>query len=141
MRDTLDTAECHPGRSVGRPRDGLSQRELAAQAGLSVGAVRDLEQGRTAWPREQSVLRLARALSLGQRERDELAALRAAAAGGRAVIKNCGSYTATTDNTSHPCQWSPNAKEKGGNYCSRAWQYNGGGNYEEIAEECIDAHS
>jgi hypothetical protein len=61
--------------------------------------------------------------------------------GPNGVIKNCGSYTATTDNTSHPCRWSPNAKEKGGNYCSRAWQYNGGGNYEEIAEECVDVHS
>jgi DNA-binding SARP family transcriptional activator/tetratricopeptide (TPR) repeat protein/DNA-binding XRE family transcriptional regulator len=61
-----------------RESAGLSQQQLAARAGLSVGAVRDLEQGRTARPRAQSVLRMARALGLGQRESDELAALRTA---------------------------------------------------------------
>ena len=30
---------------------GLTQRALAERSGVSVGAIRDLEQGRTGWPR------------------------------------------------------------------------------------------
>lgn len=43
---------------------GLTQQQLAALAGLSVAALRDLEQGRTRWPRPGSAQRLARALGL-----------------------------------------------------------------------------
>lgn len=43
---------------------GLSQRQLAERAQLSVGVVRDLEQGRTSWLRDESVRRLADALAL-----------------------------------------------------------------------------
>lgn len=42
----------------------LNQRELAAAAGVSVGALRDLEQGRTLWPRWETVQALASALGL-----------------------------------------------------------------------------
>jgi DNA-binding SARP family transcriptional activator/transcriptional regulator with XRE-family HTH domain len=51
---------------------GLSQRGLAAAAGLSIGAVRDLEQGRTLWPRWGSVEGLAEALQLDAQQHDQL---------------------------------------------------------------------
>src|SRR5450631_1633667 len=54
----------------------LSQRELAARSGLSVTAVRDLEQGRSRRPRAGSLAALARALGLDAEQ--------AAALGGRA---------------------------------------------------------
>jgi hypothetical protein len=43
---------------------GLTQRQLAALAGISVAALRDLEQGRIRQPRAESVARLARVLGL-----------------------------------------------------------------------------
>jgi DNA-binding SARP family transcriptional activator len=53
-------------RLAGRRRTaGLTQRQLAAAARVSVGVVRELEQGLTTRPRPESVRRLARAL--GQR--------------------------------------------------------------------------
>jgi DNA-binding SARP family transcriptional activator/transcriptional regulator with XRE-family HTH domain len=51
---------------------GLTQRQLAVAAGVSLGAVRDLEQGRTACPRWGTVESVAAALQVGQRERAEL---------------------------------------------------------------------
>src|SRR6266702_7095064 len=47
-----------------RRESGLTQRELAAKAGLSVAALRDFEQGRRHRPRPNSVTALARALGL-----------------------------------------------------------------------------
>ena len=52
-----------------RRRAGLAQRELAARAGLSVRALRDIEQGRVRRPRMGSVHRLVDALSLTGLER------------------------------------------------------------------------
>ena len=49
---------------AGRRSAALSQQALADLAGLSLGAVRDLEQGRTRWPRRASLRRLAQVLSL-----------------------------------------------------------------------------
>jgi DNA-binding SARP family transcriptional activator/tetratricopeptide (TPR) repeat protein/transcriptional regulator with XRE-family HTH domain len=43
---------------------GLTQLQLADAAGVSVGAVRDLEQGRTEQPRQRSVQRIAAALGV-----------------------------------------------------------------------------
>lgn len=55
------------GRDIRRYRQaaGLSQRQLAEAARLGLGTLRDLEQGRTLWPRWDSVEALAAALGLG----------------------------------------------------------------------------
>jgi DNA-binding SARP family transcriptional activator/tetratricopeptide (TPR) repeat protein/DNA-binding XRE family transcriptional regulator len=55
-----------------RQKAGLTQRQLAAAAGVSVGVVRDLEQGRTTRPHGESVRRLARALRLSRRQARDL---------------------------------------------------------------------
>jgi DNA-binding SARP family transcriptional activator/DNA-binding XRE family transcriptional regulator len=55
-----------------RARRGLTQRELAVAAGVGLGTVRDLEQGRTRWPRWGTLESVAAALDVGQRERTEL---------------------------------------------------------------------
>lgn len=57
-----------------RYASGLTQGQLADAAGLSVGLLRDLEQGRTQSPRWGSVEALARALGLGTDERAHFAA-------------------------------------------------------------------
>src|SRR5215469_7919149 len=51
---------------------GLTQRELASQAGISLGALQDLEQGRTSRPRRQSLDRLAAVLGLTDDQHEEL---------------------------------------------------------------------
>jgi transcriptional regulator with XRE-family HTH domain len=43
---------------------GLTQRELARSAGIGVGTVRDLEQGRTRTPHPDSVIALSRVLPI-----------------------------------------------------------------------------
>lgn len=53
---------------------GFTQEQLAGAAGLSVGLVRDLEQGRTQSPRWGSVEALALAMGLREQERAQLAA-------------------------------------------------------------------
>ena len=50
----------------------LTQHQLAKNAGVSVGLVRDLEQGRTTRPHRESVLRLASALGLNRQQSREL---------------------------------------------------------------------
>jgi DNA-binding SARP family transcriptional activator/DNA-binding XRE family transcriptional regulator len=50
----------------------VTQRELAAAAGMSIGALRDLEQGRTRSPRWGTLEDLAAVLGLGQAQRAEL---------------------------------------------------------------------
>jgi len=47
---------------------GITQQELAGQAGLSVGALRDIEQGRTKLPRPAAARRLFTALGLPEAE-------------------------------------------------------------------------
>jgi DNA-binding SARP family transcriptional activator/transcriptional regulator with XRE-family HTH domain/tetratricopeptide (TPR) repeat protein len=59
-----------------RREAGLTQRELAARAGLSVAALRDFEQSRRHRPRANSLAALARALSL---DSDQAASLGRAA--------------------------------------------------------------
>lgn len=56
-----------------RQAANFSQAELAARAGISVAALRDLEQGRRRRPRQQTVARLCRALSLDDAQARELA--------------------------------------------------------------------
>ncbi|GAA1673609.1 hypothetical protein GCM10009830_19910 [Glycomyces endophyticus] len=51
-----------------RERAGLTQRELAERSGVSLAAVRDLEQGRSGRPRRESARRLASALGLPPEE-------------------------------------------------------------------------
>ena len=54
-----------------RLRRGMTQGELASSCGLSVAAIRDLEQQRTRLPRQRSVRALADALKLETEKRDE----------------------------------------------------------------------
>src|SRR5215471_5642701 len=53
---------------------GITQAQLASEAGLSLGLVRDLEQGRTLSPRWSSMEALTLALGLAQQERARLTA-------------------------------------------------------------------
>lgn len=55
-----------------RRRAGLTQQEAAELAGLSVGALRDIEQGRVSRPRASTLRRLAGVLELSRAERDDL---------------------------------------------------------------------
>lgn len=58
-----------------RERGGLTQRDLAGRSGVSLAAIRDLEQGRSRRPRRASVRSLVRALGLtGEDEARFLAA-------------------------------------------------------------------
>lgn len=68
-----------------RLRTGLSQQDLAARAGMSVRALRDLEQGRVARPRAQSVQRLVAALDLPATDRDLVLAAMSGETGGGAL--------------------------------------------------------
>jgi DNA-binding SARP family transcriptional activator len=52
---------------------GLTQGELAQRAGISLGAIRDLEQGRTLSPRSSSLNRIVQALGLDSDSTDEVA--------------------------------------------------------------------
>ena len=52
---------------------GLTQGELARRAGISLGAVRDLEQGRTVSPRTGSLTRIVEVLGLDPDSTDEVA--------------------------------------------------------------------
>jgi transcriptional regulator with XRE-family HTH domain len=61
-----------------RTAAGLTQRQLAGRAGVSLGALEDMEQGRTRRPRREALSRLAAALRLSPAELEELT--RAAAA-------------------------------------------------------------
>jgi DNA-binding SARP family transcriptional activator/DNA-binding XRE family transcriptional regulator len=66
-----------------RRSSGLTQLELASRAGVSAGAIRDLEQGRTGRPLPGSLARLATALDLSRAQVGELQ--RAPVAGGLLV--------------------------------------------------------
>ncbi len=74
-----DCAARPPGRlavltQASRQIAGLTQRQLAARAGISLGALQDLEQGRTTRPRRELLARLAEALELSESQFTELAA-------------------------------------------------------------------
>jgi len=55
-----------------REAAGLTQRQLASRAGVSLGAVQDIEQGRTIRPRLASLARLAAALRLSSGQLEEM---------------------------------------------------------------------
>src|SRR5262245_32589114 len=57
-----------------RAAAGLTQEELATRAGLSPKGISDLERGARRAPRRDTVLLLAEALALGERERGIFAA-------------------------------------------------------------------
>lgn len=61
---------------------GLTQRELADGAGMSVAAVRDLEQGRRLGPRRKSLYRLGNALGLDEAQLGDFIRAAQEAAGG-----------------------------------------------------------
>ncbi|TCC24652.1 BTAD domain-containing putative transcriptional regulator [Kribbella speibonae] len=65
-----------------RQEAGVTQRDLAGRAGVSIAAVRDLEQGRTRSPKDSSIEALAEALELTG---PDIASLQAAARTHRAV--------------------------------------------------------
>jgi DNA-binding SARP family transcriptional activator/tetratricopeptide (TPR) repeat protein/DNA-binding XRE family transcriptional regulator len=78
--DNVDTTAKHTGFGellrAGRRAAGMNQQQLADRAGVSVSAIRDLEQGRTRRPRAQVLDALVAALDLTG---DTAAAFRAAA--------------------------------------------------------------
>jgi DNA-binding SARP family transcriptional activator/DNA-binding XRE family transcriptional regulator len=55
-----------------RRHAGLTQRDLADRTGLSTGAIRDLEQGRTRSPKSDSIDAIAAALALNGRDASSL---------------------------------------------------------------------
>ena len=67
-----------PGALIRAHREakGLTQRQLAQAAGVSIGVVRDLEQGLTGRPRAATVQRLAAALELNEARAAQLLAAR-----------------------------------------------------------------
>jgi DNA-binding SARP family transcriptional activator/tetratricopeptide (TPR) repeat protein/DNA-binding XRE family transcriptional regulator len=71
-----DQASSRVGMAIRRRRlaAGLTQRELAERAGVSVRGLRDLEQGRIRQPRAASVRKLADALALPPAQREALLA-------------------------------------------------------------------
>jgi DNA-binding SARP family transcriptional activator/DNA-binding XRE family transcriptional regulator len=77
--------ESHDGFASGRAADlirefryraGLTQREVAALAGISIGGLCDLEQGRVLRPRPDTLRRLASALGLSAFEKAQLIRVR-----------------------------------------------------------------
>src|SRR4051812_12537808 len=73
--------ECSTSRSLGdlvkhfRRRAALTQREAADRAKMSIGGLCDVEQGRVARPRPDTLRRLAGALELSSSEAAELSRL------------------------------------------------------------------
>lgn len=65
---------------------GLTQRQLASTAAVSLGALRDLEQGRTLFPRCGLVEDISAALGMDQRERADLVRAWRTALGRGAVV-------------------------------------------------------
>ncbi len=65
---------------------GLTQRQLASRAGVSLGAVQDIEQGRTIRPRPGSLTRLAAALRLSNGQLEEMVSASIAAGLARPAV-------------------------------------------------------
>ncbi|MCL2796009.1 MAG: helix-turn-helix transcriptional regulator [Microbacteriaceae bacterium] len=71
-RDRVDPVAVGLPAGPGRRAPGLRREELAALAGVSVDYIVRLEQGRATNPSPQMLQALARALRLGEQERDHL---------------------------------------------------------------------
>jgi tetratricopeptide (TPR) repeat protein/transcriptional regulator with XRE-family HTH domain len=83
--------------SACRQQARLSQQDLAERSGLSIRAISNLERGRTRWPYQDSVRRLADALELRGAARAEFIA-----AAGRRVVHGGDADELTPDRTSRP---------------------------------------
>jgi DNA-binding SARP family transcriptional activator/tetratricopeptide (TPR) repeat protein/DNA-binding XRE family transcriptional regulator len=96
VRDTVLLATLVRGLRQGA---GLTQRELAARAGLSLGSVRSLEQGRTRRPGPGSLRALATALALSPAQAGDL---ERAAAGRGLWLQVLGPLAAWRDGVAVP---------------------------------------
>jgi DNA-binding SARP family transcriptional activator len=76
---------------------GLTQRQLAERAGVSLGFVRDLEQGRFGHPRPELTERVAIALGLDHQEKQALVGSSPAARGRKLVLPGEAGDAAGTD--------------------------------------------
>jgi hypothetical protein len=61
--------------------------------------------------------------------------------GPKGLIKNCPQVSDVYVGQTITCTWSPNDNRAAGNYCSTTWQNNGGGNFTNLGEACVDVHS
>ena len=61
------------------------------------------------------------------------------ATGSTVLIKNCAQVTVGTFDSTPKCTWngSTNVDYPSGDYCSRVWWNEGGGLYEDMANECV----
>jgi transcriptional regulator with XRE-family HTH domain len=85
-RDRVSPVEVGMPAGGDRRAPGLRREELAALAGLSVDYITRLEQGRAHHPSTQVLASLARALRLGDEERDYLYCVGGAASVGRSAV-------------------------------------------------------
>ncbi|MBB4934493.1 DNA-binding SARP family transcriptional activator/DNA-binding XRE family transcriptional regulator [Lipingzhangella halophila] len=88
-----------------RRRAGLTQREAARLAGLSVAGLRDVEQGRVTRPRESTLRRLAYAMGLSLAETHELIRAGSRDAGPRVRVDLLGPLRVLVDG--HPVDPGP----------------------------------
>src|SRR5580693_7388308 len=71
-----------------RENQRFTQQELTAAARISLGALRDLEQDRTRYPRWAAVVELAAVLAIGQTQHPELTR------GAATIVRRPGSVSA-----------------------------------------------
>jgi len=89
-----------------RGEAGLTQEELAERSGLSVRAIRDLEHGRVARPRRETVRMLATALGLPEDGHEELLQLARKSA---PRARRCSSSLSTKSAATECGWWAPTA--------------------------------
>jgi transcriptional regulator with XRE-family HTH domain len=79
-----------------RREKGLTQRELASEAGIGIGTLRDLEQGRVMSPQPDTVARLGRILGLQDQRQPRPGGLWIGVLGPLAVFRDGRSVTLRT---------------------------------------------
>jgi hypothetical protein len=62
-------------------------------------------------------------------------------AGPNGLIKNCKQVNVLAGEGTPTCEWSPNANETPGVYCSYAWKLISANNYKQVAKACITVDS